>query len=94
MDKHFSTSKKLTWTLTIFFLLSIIATGIVDVKFSVNLSYLLNYLAPIQGVIIVFYFGKSGVENYLKIKNTTDELMNLNYKSNSSQSQNNTEGDI
>lgn len=78
MKQHLETSKKLTYIITLFFLFIIMVAIIVQIKFNADISHLLNYLAPIQGTIIVAYFGKSGVENFTKIKSVTGEAKNYN----------------
>jgi hypothetical protein len=66
MLKTTSTSKKLTWVLTIFYMASIIAIGIARIKWNINLTDLLNYILPLESIIIVSYFSKSGIENIIK----------------------------
>jgi hypothetical protein len=72
MLKTTSTSKKLTWVLTIFYMASIIAIGIARIKWNINLTDLLNYILPLESIIIVSYFSKSGIENINKIKTGTN----------------------
>lgn len=66
MDKNFiPTNKKLTWTMTIFFILSFSVFSFVKVKYGIDLFSALSYLVPLESIIIVAYFGKSGYEKYL-----------------------------
>jgi hypothetical protein len=64
------TSKKLTWVMTIFFIFAVIGIGLTDALLKTNLSYLLDYIMPLETTVMVAYFGKSGVENFQKIKSS------------------------
>lgn len=62
------TSKKLTYIFVIFYLVFITVSAFVNVKWQIDLSKFLDYVQPTVMTIVVFYFSKSGMENYTKIK--------------------------
>ena len=65
--KAMETSKKLLWILVTFFIISIVAIGVVAIIFTKDLSYLLNYETPLVTSLVIGYLGKSGYENGKKI---------------------------
>ena len=75
-SKSMETSKKLLWILVGFFIISIIAIGVVTIVFSKDLSSLLNYEAPLVTSMVIGYLSKAGVENVTKIKNSSDSSSN------------------
>jgi hypothetical protein len=75
MDPNFvPTSKKLTWILTIFYILVCVAYVIIKFLYDKDISGVLVYLTPLEAIIIAAYFGKSGMEHYMEIKNSITNL--------------------
>lgn len=67
-DAKLSTSKKLTWVIIIFYIIAFASIEIAYIKYNKELSHLLNYVLPLAMTVVLSYFGKSGFENYNKIK--------------------------
>ena len=70
--KNLTTSKVLTYTITVFFMICVLMVEFVQVKFGINTFSLLSYLLPLESIIILSYFGKSSLEFYQRIKSGVD----------------------
>lgn len=68
-----TTSKQLLWTIVVFFFMCVIATGIVDVIFDKDLSYLIGYVSPLAILVIPTYSAKSFFENKEKFSNSIEQ---------------------
>lgn len=82
-NDKWTTSKILTWFVLSFYFISLIMTVLVKIFKNIDITFMMDYLQPLAISIIFFYFGKSGVENWEKIK------MSSNYNDTYSTSYNN-----
>ena len=55
-----------------------IASAIVFSVWGIALYQFIEYLNPIVTTIIIFYFGKSGLENFTSIKTASQETIQSN----------------
>ena len=69
MGKKIETSKLITWVFIVFYILTLSMSAILTV-FGYDISFVIDYLHQIMIIIIVSYFGKSGIENIQKIRNS------------------------
>jgi hypothetical protein len=93
--KKLTTTKILTYGITIFFMMCVLIVEFVQVKYGIDTFNLLSYILPLESIIILSYFGKSSMEFYQRIKSGVDTVNNTlqnNIITNQNQENNNTEG--
>lgn len=71
--KKITTSKKLTWVMTLIYIFSILSYIISRIIYNVDLIQLIYATSASYGVILKFYFDKSKAENQEKIKHSNLE---------------------
>ena len=75
------TSKKITFSILILYIVSVIITYVGQIVWDLDLTFILDYVQK-SLVVVLGYFTKAGVENYNKIKgsfNMNEEDENQNY---------------
>ena len=61
------TSKKITFSILILYIASVIVTYIGQIVWDLDLTFILDYVQK-SLIVVLGYFTKAGVENYNKIK--------------------------
>lgn len=61
------TSKKITFSILILYIVSVIVTYVGQIIWDLDLTFILDYVQK-SLVVVLGYFTKAGVENYNKIK--------------------------
>lgn len=78
--KYFKTapmSKKLTLIVTAAWLVSVATGHILLALLNINLSSMIEFVQTAFVIILAFYFVKSGAENIIGVKNTTDFIQKV-----------------
>lgn len=61
-------SKKLMVVILVFWIISLVGASVVKIVLDKDLFNIMDYINPAFMLGLTCYFGKSGVENYQKIK--------------------------
>ena len=74
------TSKKITFSILILYIVSVIVTYVGQIVWNLDLTFILDYVQK-SLIVVLGYFTKAGVENYNKIKGSfnIDGDENQNY---------------
>ena len=74
------TSKKITFSILILYIVSVIVTYVGQIVWNLDLTFILDYVQK-SLIVVLGYFTKAGVENYNKIKGSfnKDGDENQNY---------------
>ena len=67
------TSKKITWVFIVLYIATL-GLAIYFNTIGVDIDFIIQYVHQIMIVIVFSYFGKSGVENFTKIKGNYETM--------------------